>query len=133
MPAVSAINPLRVGIDAALIAAGIQMHLGAAPRDAALPYVIVDAETEVEESRIGQAGHGQTVQLRCWADNPWDAQELYDDVKGALHGVVLTVAGHTTIRSEVSRITGFKEQGAPVDNPGPYCVVGRLNTWTLVA
>lgn len=133
MPAVSAINPLREAIGTALNGIGVKQYLGVAPRSKPLPYVVMGAETENEEAaRIGQAGHDQTIQMGCWAEDAWAAQELYNSIKGALHGAALTVTGHRLIRCEVTRITGFLDPGLPADAIGPYCVVGRLITRTMV-
>ena len=135
MPAVSAINPLRVAIDNVLgaLAPPVEFYLGVAPRSKPLPYVVVGLETENEDAaRIGQSGHDQTIQLGCWAEDAWEAEVLYGRVKAALHGVMLTVSGHRNTRSEMERIAGFLDQGLSPDALGPYCVVGRLNTRNMV-
>ena len=132
---VSAINPLRTAIHAVLgaLVPPVKMYLGVAPRSKPLPYVVLGAETEVDDPRVMQPGNDQTVQLGCWAEDAWEAQELYNRVRGALHDAELEIEGHVTVLSQVSRITGFLEQGVAPDALGPYCVVGRLTTRTLVA
>ncbi len=120
-------------MDTAFSSAGIPYYLSAAPRGASLPYIILDAQTETEDgARYQQRGSEQTQQVKCWADNPWDAQEVYNTAKGALQGVTHAVTGHKLVTNVMEILTSFKEQDAPADEPGPYCVVGRWVTRTVV-
>lgn len=120
-------------MDTAFTAAGIAYHLSAAPQGTDLPYVIMDAQTENEAGgRYQQPGSEQTQQFKCWAVDAWDAQELYNSAKGALQGVSLTVTGHRLVSNTTEILTSFKEQGASPEQPGPYCVVGRWVTRTVV-
>lgn len=141
MTATSAINPLRTAVVTALRALTIiggpaspKVYLGAAPRGTVEPYIILGLSTEDNEaSRYQQPGQGQSMQIRCWGTDLWEADEVYSAVVGALHGVTLTVTGYKAVRPQMVRLTDFKERGVPPDEPGPWCVVGELLTETWAA
>jgi hypothetical protein len=134
MTAVSAVNPFRVAQAAALNALPIiggpaspRVYHTKADRDAALPYIVIDGEQEDESgARYNQGGQGLFGFMRCWGIDSWEAQEVYNAAKGALHGVSLAVTGFKNVRPQVERLTGFLDRGAGPDDLGPYCVVGQV-------
>ena len=128
----SAVNPLRVAVVTALEATSVGQsvfHEGDVSRDTPLPYLVLGAATEGRGTFYQRAGHDGTVQIKCWAEDSWAAQVLYEEVETALDGVTLTVAGHQLIQAEVSRLTDFAEPNPEV---GGHVVIALLRTRSLV-
>lgn len=129
----SAVNPLRVSVVTALEAtsAGTKVyHEGDVPRDVSLPYIVLGTATEDEGEFIQQPGQDGTIQVKCWAEDSWAAQELYAEAKTVLHEVMLAVSGHRLIRGRLSRLTDFAEPNPEV---GGHVVIGLYRSQTLEA
>lgn len=128
----SAVNPLRTAIATALEAATGKRayHETETSRDTELPYYAIGVATEGKGSFYQQAGHAGTVQVKCWAEDSWAAQEMYDSLETTLDGVPLVIDGHRLLEPCV--VTRFTEFSEPDPEVGGYCVIALIRTRTLV-
>lgn len=136
-PVASEINPLRVAIDTALQASTLLVgdkvyHEGDVPRTAVLPYVVIGTATETKQGAdfLGaQRGAEQTIQLKSWGNDSWQAQQVHEDVTNRLDGLTLTLpSGHKLTLAHMERLTDFPEPNPEITG---HVVIGRLRTRTL--
>jgi hypothetical protein len=132
----SAVNPLRAAVVATLKTipslsdptfGGRVFHEGEVARETKLPRIVVGSafETPRGASRYGQRGYAGTLMLKCWAEDSWDAQMLYDEAEVRLQGVMLVIDGHTSVLSILERVTDFPDPDPEVN---AHVVAGRLST-----
>jgi uncharacterized protein DUF3168 len=132
----TAIPPLRVAIFAALetitmLAGDKVYHEGDVPRTSVLPYIVVGTATETKTGAgfIGQPGQEQTHQIKCWGDNSWVAQQVYEQAVLKLDGQILTVLNHRNVLCQMEYLTDFAEPNPEVTG---HVVIGRLRTRTIL-
>lgn len=139
MPALtSPVNALRVALVAALktIAAlddghgdAHVYHEGEVPRGtpskpAPLPRIVYGAhgQSPRQGRRYGQNGMQGNVMLRCWAEDSWEAEVLFNDALLVLQQP-LAVTGHVLPGVLIDRVTDYPDPDPDID---AHVVIARV-------
>lgn len=136
MSSASAVLPLRVALSATLKTiprladaslGGRVYYEGEVRRNDALPRIVYGIG---HEGRFGAARYGSPnafqddAQIKCWAVDSWEAQQLFEEAAALLHGIPLTLDGYRWHKGAVERITDFPEPDKTIQ---AHCVVGSYS------
>lgn len=137
MSTASAVNAVRVGLfDALKTIPALEedgwyhvYHEGEVTRGVAVPRVVMAGAFEQGKHYVGggtlalsDRGHSGNIFLRCWGEDSWAAQELYESVCEKLDWQDLALDEHRLVHGYMERVTDYPEPDPEIT---AHVVIGR--------
>lgn len=89
--------------------AGDRIYLRQPPPNSPLPYIVLGAVSERNESRYHEPGHVADEMPSCWGRTLWEAEQVYAALVPVLHRQRLPLAGHRMIQGSLERLTDLPD------------------------
>jgi len=114
---------------------GTKVYQSHAPRNAALPYIIVDriSANRPRHMLAGSPNVNPSVQISCYADDPGEADTIADAVRLKMHGLLDWKIGHDANRILIKSAT-LESEIDLYDYPADGSNVGAdsvRQTWSI--